>query len=185
MSKERERQENHRAVADAVVLATFDDAAPRTATEVAAETDVSFEVVDEILDGLVEGGELHAKELTDGDATLTAYFAPASLHGTPANVDPETAREEAVDEAVAEMDVPGVSEMMIDWRRDAVRAAWDHLAEEGTVTDREFKMEVFPKYRAGYDDAEAWWSFLRPRLPRLPGVTGPGEDGSTWEYVSA
>ncbi|WP_267641438.1 hypothetical protein [Haloarchaeobius amylolyticus] len=185
MSKERERQEQPRAVADAVVLTVFDDAAPRTATEVAAETDIGPEAAADILDGLAEAGDLRAKELTDGEATLTAYYTPASLHGTASSADPETAREDAVEEAVAEMDVPGVSEMMIDWRRDAIQAAWDHLADEGTVTDREFKHEVFPKYRAGYDDAEAWWSFVRPRLPRLPGVSGPGEDGSTWEYLPA
>ncbi|WP_435360082.1 hypothetical protein [Haloarchaeobius sp. DFWS5] len=185
MSKERERHEGARRVADAVVLATFDDAAPRTAREVAAETDIDPDIAVGLLDDLVADGELQAKELTDSDTTLTAYFAPVGTPGVGGSLDPEEAREQAVDEAVTRMDVPGVSEMMIDWRRDAVRAAWEHLSEEGVVTAEAFKQEVYPKYRAGYDDAEAWWDFLRPRLPRLPGVSGPGEDGSTWEYVSA
>ncbi|WP_435348051.1 hypothetical protein [Haloarchaeobius sp. HRN-SO-5] len=182
MSQERERQGDERVVADAVVLATFDSLAPRTATEVAEQTDVGREVAATVLDDLVDAGELDSKDLVDESDALRAYYLPAAHAGD--GHGPEAAREAAVQEAIAEMDVPGVSEMMQDWRRDALERAWEYLAENGTVSDREFKREVFPPHKAGYDTVEGWWSFVEPRLAQLPGVAGPGEAGTTWEYVA-
>ncbi|WP_435334430.1 hypothetical protein [Haloarchaeobius sp. TZWWS8] len=183
MSKERERHGSTRRVVEAVVLATFDDGAPRTAAEVARETDLPPDTAVEVLEELVADGDLSVKELRAEEVTLDAYFAGTDDGGSGA--EPTVSHEEAVDEIVAEMEVPGVSEMMVDWRRDAIRAAWEHLSDADVVTADGFKTEVYPKYRAGYDDPEAWWEFVRPRLPHLPGVSGPGEDGSTWTYVPA
>jgi hypothetical protein len=178
MSQEREHQGENRSV----VLGAFDSLAPRTATEVADETDVNRETAVDVLDDLVEAGELDAKDLVDGADALTGYYLTAAAHPG-GSLDPEAAREAAVQDAIAEMDVPGVSEMMQDWRRDALERAWEYLAEHDTVTDREFKRSVFPSHKAGYDTAEGWWSFVRPRLAQLPGVDGPGEDGTAWEYA--
>ncbi|MFD1646963.1 hypothetical protein [Haloarchaeobius litoreus] len=166
----------------AVVLATFDSLAPRTAEGVAGELDVARDHAAATLSALVDAGELESAALVDGDDALTAYYLSPDVHPG-GSIDPETARRAAVQRTIAELDVPGVSEMMQDWRRDALERAWEFLAEEGTVSDRAFKREVYPGHKAGYDTAEAWWAFLRPRLARLPGVEGPSDDGSTWEYV--
>ena len=183
MSQEREHQGEGRSVANAVVLATFDSLAPRTATEVAEKTDVSRETAVGVLDDLVDAGELDAKDLVDDGERLRAYYLPAAAHPG-GGLDPEAAREAAVQNTIAAQEVPGVSEMMQDWRRDALERAWEHLAENGVVSAQEFKRSVFPAHKAGYDTADEWWSFVRPRLAQLPGVSGPGEDGTTWEYDS-
>lgn len=180
MPQESERH-GEETVPRAVVLATFDSLAPRTAETVAEELSTARERVVPVLADLVEAGELASAELEDGDDALTAYYLSPDTHPA-GTLDPETERRAAVQRTIAELDVPGVSEMMQDWRRDALERAWEFLAEEGVASDREFKQSVFPGHRAGYDTAEAWWAFVRPRLARLPGVDGPGEEGSTWEY---
>lgn len=180
MTQEHERHGDD-ALPRAVVLATFDSLVPRTAEWIAEELDVDREGAAATLSELVDEGELAAAHLEDGDDALTAYYLSPEAHPG-GSIDPETARLAAVQRTIAELDVPGVSGMMQDWRRDALEYAWEFLAEEGVASDREFKREVFPGHKAGYDAPEEWWAFVRPRLARLPGVDGPGEDGSTWEY---
>ncbi|WP_257299182.1 hypothetical protein [Haloarchaeobius sp. FL176] len=182
MAQERERPEAEDAPPRAVVLATFDSLGPRTAEGVAEEIDVGRDHTAATLSALVEAGELEAAELVDGDDALTAYYLSPDVHPG-GSIDPETARRAAVERTIAELDVPGVSEMMQDWRRDALERAWEFLAEEGRTSDRAFRREVYPGHKAGYDTADAWWAFVRPRLGRLPGVDGPSDDGSTWTYA--
>jgi hypothetical protein len=182
MSQEPERHEEEEALPRAVVLATFDSLAPRTAEGVAGELDVDRDQTAATLSALVDAGELEAAELVDGDEALTAYYLSPDVHPG-GSLDPETARLAAVQRTIAELDVPGVSEMMQDWRRDALERAWEFLAEEGRASDRAFKREVYPGHKAGYDTPEEWWAFIQPRLARLPGAEGPSDDGSTWEYA--
>jgi len=132
MAQERERPEAEDAPPRAVVLATFDSLGPRTAEGVAEEIDVGRDHTAATLSALVEAGELEAAELVDGDDALTAYYLSPDVHPG-GSIDPETARRAAVERTIAELDVPGVSEMMQDWRRDALERAWEFLAEEGFV----------------------------------------------------
>jgi hypothetical protein len=93
----------------------------------------------------------------------------------------EVAFDEArIEAAVAAMDVPGTSEMMRDWRRAAVRGAFDHVRTEGTVDSEGVIGAVFPAHSAGYTDEDEWWACVAPRLAELPGID---REGDTWEFV--
>jgi hypothetical protein len=169
------------------VATTFVSAAPLTLPEVVDESGLERENAELALDALVEDGELAEKTLRSGAASLRVWYLPASAHverlasGTP---DPE--RTDAVEETIATLDVPGVSEMMQDWRRDAIRSAWEYIAEHGAATDAAVIDAVYPGHSAGYDDREQWWECVRPRLSSLPGVTQPSEGSDdVWTYVPA
>jgi hypothetical protein len=95
---------------------------------------------------------------------------------------PDGAPDDRVEAAIADLSVPGASEMMRDWRRNAVRAAFDYLSDHGTGSSGEIRDAVYPSNGAGYDDPGAWWSFVGPRLADLPGVE---RDGEEWAFSGA
>lgn len=170
-----------------VVASAFVDAAPRTLPELVEETGVEREAVERALAALVDDGALAAKTLKTGAATLRVWYLPASAHVERlAPGAPDADRAEAVAETIESIDVPGVSEMMQDWRRDAIRGAWEYLVEHGAATDAAVVDAVYPGHSAGYDDRDAWWDCVRPRLASLPGVTPP-DDGAddVWTYAPA
>lgn len=169
------------------VSAAFVDAAPRTLTEVVDETGVERERAVDALDALVADGDLATKQLQSGAATLRVWYLPATAHVERlASGTPDADRTDAVEDAIADLDVPGVSEMMQDWRRDAIRNAWEYLAEHGAATDAAIIDAVYGAHSAGYDDRQQWWECVRPRLRTLPGVTAPVDgDDDVWTYVPA
>jgi hypothetical protein len=171
---------------DAVANA-FVDAAPRTLHEILDATGLEPANAERALDTLVADGDLAEKTLETGAATLRVWYLPASAHVERlASGSPDASRADAVEDAIAHMDVPGVSEMMQDWRRDAIRAAWEYLAEHGAATDDAIVDAVYSGHSAGYDDHENWWACVRPRLGSLPGVAAPtdGPD-DVWTYAPA
>lgn len=188
--------DNHRSwgqfveeVADERALDLFEGVEPYTTAELAEELDTTEHTARNKLELLREDGKLERKVLRGGEAPLTVWYRPRGTLGELAaegdgeDADDDDGISEAeIDEAIEELDVPGTSGMMRDWRRDAVRAAYDHLSEHGTVPVDTFHEEVYPGYAAGYDDPQAWWAMVRERLKELPGVVGPGWDGQTWEY---
>lgn len=181
------------------VLGVFVDAEPLTAAEVAVAAAVDPEDAAAALEALVADDELHhatvrgvdirhRKRAEDDDAVdleepIDLYHRPAAaLAEGVGSVDGA-----AVDDAdelgrrLARMDVEGASEMMRSWRRDAVRAAYDHLDDAGPTATAALVEAVYPAHQAGFDDADAWWDCVRPRLLRLPGVTVEDvEDERRW-----
>jgi hypothetical protein len=185
------------------VLAAFDDPEPLTAAEVATATGMDREDVESALERQVAAGRLGTK--TVGDGITLWYPTPGGGNGTAKTDDGSgSAREEAwdrdevtvhgggtsedagefdearIEAAVAEMEMPGTSEMMRDWRRAAVRGAFDHVRTEGPVESDAIKDTVYPAHSAGYTDADAWWACVSPRLNELPGIE---RDGERWEFV--
>jgi DNA-binding transcriptional regulator YhcF (GntR family) len=146
---------------------------PVSANEVAEELGVPVGTARDALRELVEDGELAHRQVKGRASALDVWYRPEP----DATVD-LAAR---VDEALAGMDVPGASEMMQSWRRDAVRAAFEHLREAGALEASSIVDAVYATHAAGYDSEEAWWGMVAPRLGQLPGVE-QGEDGEPWRF---
>lgn len=153
------------------VLAAFDGREPETTASLAEALNVGAERVGEACRTLLERDALGRRELNCGHGTATVWY--------------RTPDEEAFDlearaeETLAALSVPGTSEMMRDWRRDAVRAAFEFVVGEGTVVESAFVEAVYPSHAAGYDDADDWWGMVAPRLAEVPGVSPP-TDGEVW-----
>jgi hypothetical protein len=148
------------------VLAAFDGHAPETTASLAAQLEVSGERVGETCRTLCDQDALARHELDCEHGTVTAWYRPA---------DAEADLRERAEQTLAELSVPGTSEMMRDWRRDAVRAAFEFVVEEAPVVESEFTERVFPTQNAGYDDSAQWWEMVAPRLAEVPGVSPPAE----------
>jgi hypothetical protein len=185
MSQQRDREENGRSVSSHPqrVLEAFVDGAPRTVTDVAICAGVDEDVARETLETLTEQGELTSrtvrgvditarKDAEEADLDIDAEIELWSLPVTSVLEGPtEPPEADAVLERRLErMTVPGASSMMLNWRRDAVRAAYEHLESTGGATATELRDELFGSHGAGFDDPGEWWAFVRPRLYRLPGL---------------
>jgi len=161
------------------LLTEFEGAEPRTAAEIADAIATTEYEARSKLDALCRAGELRRKRVRE-EPPLTVWFRPRA-----AFVDEERDGQpvdERVDELLKDMEMPGVSGMMRDWRRDAVRAAFDRLREEEELDAAAFKRDVYPSHAAGYDDPEPWWETVSERLGDLPGVVDPHWGGETWRY---
>lgn len=67
--------------------------------------------------------------------------------------------------------------------RNAVRAAFDLLVQEGDASADEIKKRVYPDHDAGYESASEWWTDrVRDAFESLPGVEQPNADRGSWEY---
>jgi hypothetical protein len=170
-------------IADERALETFSGSEPLTTAEIAAEMNTTEHTARGKLDALASKGVLESKVLREETAPLTIWYLPREAHAHDA-VDDEQSDDptEQVDERIESMAVPGASEMMQSWRRDAIRAAYEYLQEHGQARASEFSADVYPRHDASYDDAEAWWTMVRDRLKQLPGVVGPTWGGETWCY---
>jgi hypothetical protein len=179
------------------VRAAFVDAEPLTTADVAVAADVPEPAAADALEELVVAGDLRHAEVrgvdirqrkfaedaedVDLEAPVDLYHRPAAdLQETVGTRDGSDVSEDAdrIGRRLARMDVPGSSEMMRDWKRDAVRAAFEHLDAEGPCEPAALREVVYPAHEAGFDDAEVWWDCVRPRLARLQGVV---VDGSEWD----
>jgi predicted ArsR family transcriptional regulator len=171
-------------VPDERAIAVFSGAEPYTTREVAEAMNVTEHTARTALDALHERGEVGRKEVRGEPATLTVWYrARTGIGETPEDADAVDVDVDAlVDEMLEDVDVRGTSEMMRDWRVDAIRAAFDHLREEEAVSVGEFYETVFPAHQAGFDDPDPWWEMVRPRLRRLPGVVNPAWGDDTWRY---
>lgn len=179
------------------VLAAFEDPEPLTAAEVAAATGTDEDDAERALEAQVSAGRLGEKAVGGvrvwyptpggGNGTVEAGADTegwdrdqVTVHGGGDVDDGADFDETRVEAAVAELDVPGTSEMMRDWRRSAVRGAFDHVRTEGDAVSEDVIEAVFPAHSAGYTDEEAWWACVAPRLAELPGID---REGDTWEFV--
>lgn len=163
-------------------LSVFSGVQPYTTREVAAAMNATEHTARAALEGLHERGRVGRKQVRDEPATLTVWYrARTSIGAEPDEAD-DVDVDARVDELLADEDVPGTSQMMRDWRRDAIRAAFEHLREHESVAIDEFLAVVFPAHQAGFDDVEAWWEMVRPRLKGLPGVVDPAWGDETWRY---
>ena len=169
-------------VPDERALAVFSGAEPHTTREVAEAMNVTEHTARTALETLHERGDVGRKTVREEPAPLTVWYRSRTAIGEEPE-DVESVDVDArVDELLAEVEVPGTSEMMRDWRVDAIRAAFEHLREHEAVSVDEFFETVFPAHQAGFDDPEDWWELVRPRLRRLPGVVNPAWGGDVWRY---
>ncbi|WP_121820854.1 hypothetical protein [Halostella salina] len=163
----------------------FVDAAPRTVAEVAVAAAAPRDAVADALETLVAEGTLRRREVTTTDAEGTErravvwHLPAATLRERSAEGAVEAG--DAVGLAIARMAFPGASRMMRDWRRDAVRAVVEHLREDGPATAEGIVDAVYGPHSAGYDDPDAWWDCVRPRLRSVPGVV---HDDGEWRFES-
>lgn len=177
---ERERDDHGRfaPVSPERFTAAFAGAAPMTTAEVAEAAGVGPATAAAKLESLREDGRVGRKELTVGEDRVDVwYLTTATLRDRLGAADVSA---DEVEETLASLEYPGASEMMRDWRRDAVRAAHEYLEEHGDATDDDLATTVYPAHSAGYDDSVAWLDFVRPRLRRLPGVVA---DEHAWRYT--
>lgn len=174
------------------VLGAFEDATPQTAESVATETGLDVETARETLAALVErdvlchkavrgrdGGERRlTSDQLDGLVVDLWHLPEERLAGGTVNLAVDDGG--ALEDALEELECPGASALMREWRHDAVRAAYEYLRERGPVDSAGVRDDVYPAHRAGYASADAWWDCVEPRLGELPGVEF--EDGS-WRIV--
>jgi len=95
---------------------------------------------------------------------------------------PETAAVD-VEEAVAELDVPGSGETA-EARRETVQRLYDYLRKNETARKADF-LELVDADAVGYTDADSFWANSikgRDTLRALPGVRPPEEGGRSWQY---
>jgi hypothetical protein len=190
---------------ESLALAAFDDPEPLTVTEVVEATGLDRDSAERALDRLTSAGRLGTRtvgdvrvwyatpgggngaETTDDadrdrpvpeDDPARADWSPeeVTVRGTGGSTEGTTGFDERqVETAVADLDVPGTSEMMRDWRRSAVRAAFEYLRDVGEAGSGDIVEAVYSAHRAGYGDADSWWAFVAPRLASLPGVERENE----------
>jgi hypothetical protein len=187
------------------IRSLFADGEPRTAREVATGVGVDEGTAREALASLVERDELDRKTVGD-DAGVTVWYPTPTSGIEPDNGTgrspgetttefelrgggPSTARvtgaggpprlEADLPGAVDELSVPGASEMMRSWRRDALLAAAECVADRGRVRSRAIHEAVYPGHSAGYDSSKEWWAFVAEYLAELPGIAREGDD---WVY---
>jgi predicted transcriptional regulator len=170
-------------IADERALMTFSGTEPLTTAEIAEEMNTTEHTARGKLEALASKGALESKVLREETAPLTVWYLPrdALVRGTEADEEIEDPLERA-DDLIECFDVPGTSSMMHNWRRDAIRAAYEYLRERVRVPADEFREEVYPSHAASYDESQAWWAMVRDRLKQLPGVVGPTWGGETWSY---
>jgi len=170
------------AVPEERALAVLSGTEPYTTREVAAAMNATEHTARAALESLEDRGAVGRKQLRAETAPLTVWYRTRPGVGN----EPEEGETpdviEHVEAMLEEMTVPGTSEMMRDWRRDAIRAAFEHLREAGEVPVPEFREAVYPAHRAGCEDFETWWDLVRPRLRRFPGVVNPAWGEDTWRY---
>jgi len=170
-------------IADERALETFSGTEPLTTAEIAAEMNTTEHTARGKLEALASKGALESKVLREETAPLTVWYLPREAHVEGASADEEIEDPaERADELIESFDVPGTSEMMHNWRRDAIRAAYEYLREHEQVPAAEFREEVYPSHSASYDEPQAWWAMVRDQLKQLPGVVGPTWGGETWSY---
>lgn len=159
----------------AAALAAVPANDPVSASEVAAELDVPRAVARDALLELSGDDALVHRQVRGRVGTVDVWYRPRETDETPL--------EERVDDALADIAVPGASELMQDWRRDAVREAFEYLRDAGRADASAVVDAVYPTHEAGFDSEEAWWGMVAPRLSRLPGVEAGG-DGDPWRFVA-
>lgn len=159
----------------AAALAAVPGNDPVSASEVATELDVPRSVARDALLELSGNDDLEHRQVRGNVGTVDVWYRPREAAS--ASLD------DRVNDALADLAVPGASELMQDWRRDAVRESFEYLRDAGRADATAIVDAVYPTHEAGYDSEEAWWGMVAARLARLPGVDD-GEDGDPWQFVA-
>ncbi len=159
----------------AAALAAVPSNDPVSTTEVADELDVPRATARDALLELTAADDLAHRQVRGRVGVVDVWYRPRETD--------EATLDDRVDDALAELAVPGASELMQDWRRDAVREAFEHLRDAERADASAVVDAVYPTHEAGYDSEEAWWGMVAPRLSRLPGVESGG-DGDPWRFVA-
>src|SRR6056297_699846 len=110
-------------VPDERALAVFTGAEPHTTREVAEAMNVTEHTARSALETLHGRGAIGRTEVRGAPATLTVWYrSRTGIGAEPEDVAVDV--DARVDELLADVDVPGTSQMMRDWRVDAIRAAF-------------------------------------------------------------
>jgi hypothetical protein len=91
----------------------------------------------------------------------------------------EDDQESSADDPLAQLDVPGDDERIVELRRDAARAAVEHVKEDGPVQRQDLLDEVGDEHPAGYTPKPrgSWWrKVVRPGLEEHPDVANSGNE---------
>jgi hypothetical protein len=83
---------------------------------------------------------------------------------------------------LAELDVPGWDEQLIERRRDAVGAALAFLRDAEAAKRSAFVDALFEAYPAGYESESAWWECIKRGLRQVDRVVPAGEDSRIWRF---
>jgi len=191
-------------IKSADVLGVFDRrddrAEPLTAPELAESLNCSRRTALDRLTDLAEGDRLRSKQvggrsrvywtpIASGGVSEPSEASPAGGADTAPETDSEGidsagphVRAEAIaapDDLEAAIDATGLDAE----RRDAVRAMYALLSEQGTARKSDFTSEVYPDHPAGYGSPGGWWNKLgKESLASLPGVSKPAEGRPTWQF---
>lgn len=96
----------------------------------------------------------------------------------------ELPEDPTVPSLIEAMELPGGGEIL-ERRRAAISALYEHLRENGTATGAELRSTIDPQ-EVEYDTAdESWEECVRGpnSLEGLPGVAAPAEEEQRWRYV--
>lgn len=92
-----------------------------------------------------------------------------------------------VGEIIGGLDLPG-SGATLEARRDAVRACYDCLRDEGEAAKSDFVDDVYPDHSARYGSSGGWWNAigkqgLRAVADEHPTIDAPAEGEHLWEWT--
>ena len=194
MGDERDRNEHgqytDRIPADAA-LEAFDARAdhgrPLTASDVMDALECSRRTAHNKLNELVERGDLETRKV---GARSRVWWVP--IETTPDRLETDTAtsgdrrRDGAegtpIAAAIDAAELPGTGRT-VEARRDALRAAYEYIADHPSATKSDFLEHVYPDHPAEFETAEGWWNAIQPALKELPGVDPPEERGHIWSFL--
>lgn len=120
--------------------------------------------------------------------------SPAKTSAEPPAEPPAETEEcrEQMENALDDVDVPGRKAAVEQTRREAIRFAWEFLADRGRAESSELANATFGKFfdddHLGYSTSsrypgyQMWDGTVRDALKQLPGVEPPAERGSTWRF---
>lgn len=175
------------------------EAAEQRVDELEARLEEQPDVVDDAPDRDGADAQGEQREPVDGDrrddvdqeprdvaTTALDRGAGEVLEERPAD-EPDVDRVVAVDAIIDELDLPG-SGTTLEARRDAVRACWRYLREQGDARKADFIDDVYPDEQARYGSAGGWWNAvgkqgLREVAREHESVEAPGEGEHIWYFL--
>lgn len=194
MGDERDRNEHgqyaDRIPADAALEAfdaRDDHGRPLTASDVMDALECSRRTAHNKLNELVERGDLETRKV---GARSRVWWVPIETTperleagpATPGHRGRDGADGTAIEAAIDAAELPGTGRT-VEARREALRAAYEYIADHPSATKSDFLEHVYPDHPAEFETREGWWNAIQPALKELPGVDPPEERGHIWNFL--